>query len=223
MTDSRQNAAPFFAKNADAIKWLMILFVLRAIVGQFYENQGFWHIASSEARALIATIAFALSMFIIFRLVKRRGSDDLKALMVFMLLPSQNNCVSSLFELVIIFSFVMFRLGLPNIPWVIGLLCIGAFCGIRMPALFTYDSPPPNPVNGTFVSSIDGIYNLYKFDGPYAPNFYDFVLYREVKVFPGVSLAKSIDHVRSPDGVAAARTPDGNYVIVDGVPPLPSR
>lgn len=215
----RKKLWPILSRNSAALQWLMFFFVLEAFLGGFYANQGYWRIDSELASSFLECLSKLMIFFIALRMVRPCGAQDIQTLTAGLLLPTSHDwwffrlfalklavvfCRWNKYSRIIAAALIIWYSTVWN-SWP----AYVAGCGLtRYEGLW--------PAQGEFISSTDGIYNLYKF-----PNYFNgptYALFRELKVMPGVELVKRLYLCPVGADVQVMRNPDGKYVLVGGTP-----
>lgn len=207
------------AKRGNSLHWLMIFFVLQEIIGEFAVNQGYWQIDSALAVNFVNSAKRVLSLFICYRLIRPVGTQDIKALIILSLLPSSffYSCFNNLITNTALITCRWYRYSRILAALLVALSCTiwsnwpTYIMGCKIPSGLTTTA-------GDFVSSTDGIYNLYKYPRHYQAKGYPYALFRELTLFPGVKLVKGLDACLSKGAVLVRRSEDGNYHIEGGFP-----
>ncbi|CAN5468914.1 hypothetical protein BH11CYA1_BH11CYA1_20080 [soil metagenome] len=216
---ARAKLSTFFASQATPLTWAMALIAVNILIGGFFEQQGHLEFDNENIANASYYLSITLYLLAIFRLIKPRGSQDIQALILLLILPNLDKPVMYLGRAMLIMIVVLFRW--TRLSRVVGLTAVTLSLLIG-PVLMTCISIhgsgiPYSPKTGELCSKTDEIYCLYRFPcGWYTK--YAYGLFREVPLLPGIKLVKRIDELATDKNVCVCTTPQGNYIIVDGPP-----
>lgn len=218
-SDKRTRLATFFTSQAKPLTWAMALVVVNLLIGGFFEQQGHWEFDNETVAKASSYLSMGLYLFVVFRLIKPNGVQDIQALILLLILPNLEHPLMGIGRLWLLLIVLAFRW--TKFSRVVGLTAIALSIwmgSIAMTCLNgTAMASPGSPKGGEFCSKTDGIYFLYKFHYIWVPeNVYG--LFRQVPILPGIQLVKRVDLLFSRKEVCVCRTPEGNYTIVDGPP-----
>ena len=214
------NLTPLLTTSAQPLKWALGVIVVYLSTVLFEAEHG-RVVFDSEIVATVSTyLSCILYLFVIFRLVKPRGVEDIQALMLLVLLPDPPFAYVVWTKLVFILIILAFRwtslerkLGLIAIALQIVQLTIdlgSSTC--RLPPYYHYLAD--SPATGILCSKTNDVHYLYKY--PTEDSRYKrFVLFRQVKLCPGVSLVRRLAWRTSNQGNSARRNQDGSYTLFD--------
>ncbi|MFA6210324.1 MAG: hypothetical protein WCT03_01875 [Candidatus Obscuribacterales bacterium] len=210
----------FLANSGNALHWLMILFVFQGIFSGFSVNQGYWQIDSPSVVNYLNYAKQALSLFICYRLIKPVGVQDIKALIILFLIPSSSIFYACFHNLDIEIALITCRwhpyLRIPAALWLV--LSCTIWSNWPTHIMGSFMSSCLTTTSGDFVSSTDGIYNLYKYPRINQENGNPYALFRVITLFPGVELVKGLDDCQSKSPVSVRRSAEGIYYIEGGMP-----
>ncbi len=211
---------------------IMAIAVVNFLSASFIKNQGYWHFESDELSCFYQLLSFLLCCFVIVTLIKSRDEQYLQALLILSMLSftaHQGIAGGIVTKLLIFIGISKFFLQVitPLGRWRLFACIVGltaTFWCLSMMITITTSlggidvTAPDSPSDGIFISKTDEIYTLYRFQNWWVQPQPVYALFREVPILPGLKLVKRMDYVNSTNEVCVSRTPDGAYVIVDGVP-----
>lgn len=215
-----KNLTPLLTTYAQPLKWTLALILVYLSTVLFEAEHG-RVVFDSEIVATVSTcLSCFLYLFVTFRLVKPRGVDDIQALILLVLLPDPPFAYVVWTKLVFILIILAFRwtslerkMGLLAIALQILQLTIdlgSSTC--RLPPYYHYLSDTPG--TGILCSKTDDLHYLYKYPTENS-KYKRYVLFRQVKLCPGVKLIRRLAWRTSDQENSARRDQDGSYTVFD--------
>ncbi len=214
------NLTPLLTTYAQPLKCTLALIVVY-LSSVLFEAEHGRVVFDSEIIATVSTcLSCMLYLFVTFRLVKPRGVEDIQALILLVVLPDPPFAYVVWTKLVFILIILAFRwtslerkLGLIAIALQIVQLTIdlgGSTC--RLPPYYHYLADSPG--TGIMCSKTDDLHYLYKYPTENS-KYKRYVLFRQVKLCPGVNLVKRLAWRTSDQENSARRNQDGSYTVFD--------
>lgn len=213
--------ATILTTQAKPLTWAMALIAVHLLIGGFYARQGYWEFNNESIAKVSSYLSIFLYLFVLFRLIKPKGAQDIQATMLLLILPNLEHPLMGIGRVLFLLVVLAFRW--TGFSRVVGLTAVSLVLLITPMIMSCLSSEncaiPYSPKTGEFCSQTDGVYFLYKYHYSWVPTPV-YGLFRQVQIFPGIRLVKPIDNLFSSRDVCVCRTPEGNYTIVDGPPEI---
>lgn len=214
------NLTPLLTTYAQPLKWALALVVVYLSTVLFTAQHGLVAFDSNIVATVSTCLSCFLYLFTTFRLVKPRGVEDIQALMLLVLLPDPPFAYVVWTKLIFILIILAFRwtslerkLGLIAIALqIIQLIIDLGSSNCRLPPYYHY--LPDSPGTGILCSKTDDLHYLYKYPTENS-KYKRYVLFRQVKLCPGVKLIRRLAWRTSNQENSARRNPDGTYTVFD--------
>jgi hypothetical protein len=212
--------AQLLTTHAQPLKWALALLIINASTYSFALQHGSVKFDNQSIQIASFCLSGFVYFFVVYRLARPFGVQDLQALLILLFLPSFL-LVDSTIKHALIITVLLCRWH--KVSRIIGSTA-AAIVGIALlyfglPSLLYYYIYSPQ--NKVLFSKTDGVYYLYGYAWQNIPRT-TYLLFRKVELLPGISLEKKVTDYTSDKPVTVIRTPEGKYKIVDIPSDIPS-